>query len=64
MAQSSYLLSFRKRMKKRGYTDIHIKVIHNADGFNSYLVSAVEPLASTLITTELSLDSVIHMFRF
>ena len=48
MAQPVTIMSYRKRLGKRGYTGIHIsRIIVNVDGrpTERYLVEAVEPLA-------------------
>ena len=49
MGQSTILLAFRKRLKKRGYTDIHIYNTYQFDkegkrDYSFYCVRAVEPL--------------------
>ena len=49
--QSHTLLSFRKRLKNRGYSDIHIKRVKNSDGKELYSCSAIEPLSGTRVTT-------------
>lgn len=47
MAQSTSIMSFRKRLGNRGYTGIHIsRVLYDGqEGPRRYLVEAVEPLA-------------------
>lgn len=48
MAQPTCIMSFRKRLGKRGYRGIHIsRVIVDEDGHKQvkYLVEALEPLA-------------------
>lgn len=48
MAQPVYIMAFRKRLSKRGYTGIHIsRVMVDEDGHRQikYLVEALEPLA-------------------
>ena len=49
--QCHILLAFRKRLKKRGYSDIHIKRFKNSDGKELYSCSAIEPLSGTRVTT-------------
>lgn len=64
MAQLPVLLAFRARMKKRGYRDIHITVLHHLDSPDTYLVDAVEPLADFRVQREVGLDFIVHAFRF
>lgn len=50
MGQSTILLAFRKHLKKRGYTDIHIYNTYQFDkegkrDYSFYCVRAVEPLS-------------------
>ena len=54
MGQSTILLAFRKRLKKRGYTNIHIKNTYRYDekghkDYSYYFVSAVEPLSKKVV---------------
>lgn len=41
MGQNNTVMAFRKRLRKRGYTDIHIMKSHLS---GLYYVSAVEPV--------------------
>lgn len=66
MAQCHALLSFRKRLAKRGYKDIHIKQARNDAGKvkpDIYVVSAVEPLSGSVVTTERSVIALNSMMR-
>ena len=60
--QSPIVMSFRKRLKKRGYTDISIKgvTVHNK---YEYIVSAIEPLAKTRVSREYSLIAMDNSFK-
>ncbi len=60
--QSPIVMSFRKRLKKRGYTDVCIK--RKKDDINCYIVMAVDPLASVLVTVEYTLGMMDRSFRF
>jgi hypothetical protein len=55
MAQHRTLLAFRKRCKKRGYRDIHIKQ-HPTDK-ERYIVEAREPLAGQIVKAVYSLEA-------
>ena len=50
MAQSTDVMAYRKRMKHRGYTDIHITAVPDRPGV--YLVDAVEPACLVRIRAE------------
>lgn len=66
MAQCHSLLAFRKRLAKRGYKDIHIKQARDDLGKvknDIYVVSAVEPLSGSVVTTERSVISLNAMMR-
>lgn len=54
-------MAFRKRLKKRGYKDVSIK-FNKESGL--YVISALEPLANTLINVEYSIDRMFRSFRF
>ena len=54
MGQDHILLAFRKRLRKRGYTDIHIYNTYIIDengkkDYSFYRVDAIEPLAKTKV---------------
>lgn len=53
MAQSAYVMAFRKRLKILGYKDIHIYKIKGSYPL-FYAVSAVEPLADTRVSVKLT----------
>lgn len=61
--QCPVLLAFRKRLKKRGYTDIHIKRFKNDDGKELYSCSAIEPLSGTRVTTVRSVIAFYYLMR-
>lgn len=50
MAQDAILLAFRKRLKKRGYSDIHI--YKSKELPQHYITEAREPLAHTKVKIE------------
>ena len=65
--QNHVILAFRKRLRKRGYTDISIfQVKHPLTRrfTGNYLVRAVEPLSGISVTRECSLEYMDHAFRF
>lgn len=56
--------AFRKRLSKRGYSNISIKRVRSPFiSSERYLVSAREPLAFEFVSVELSIESMYHMFR-
>lgn len=55
--QPKQILSFRKRLKNCGYTDIKVTVSKYQEGF--YDVSAIEPLGHKKIIVSLSLGQCI-----
>lgn len=55
MSQNTGVMAYRKRMRHRGYTDIHIYQIPDNPGV--YLVSAVEPACKVLVTAEVDFRS-------
>lgn len=62
MAQNHILLAFRKRLKKRGYTDIHIYNTYNIDengkkDYSYYEVNAIEPLSNTRVSVTDKMDN-------
>ncbi|WMJ23338.1 hypothetical protein RBG61_01365 [Paludicola sp. MB14-C6] len=62
MSQNTTVMSFRKRLTKRGYKDISIKVIK--DVADTYKISAVEPLGGTLIQANYNIIAMYNSFRF
>lgn len=55
--QDRNLLSLRKRLKNRGYTEIHIKQARDSLGNKKrdfFVVTAKEPLSGSVVTTEKS----------
>lgn len=56
--QNNIVMSFRWRLKKRGYLDVHIKCI----GAGNYFVKALEPLANFGVMTIMSLEEM-HNWR-
>ena len=64
--QCPALLAFRKRLSNHGYTDIHIRRAVDDDGKikpDRYVVTAVEPLAETVVSVEYSVIHLANMFR-
>ena len=62
MSQSNVIMAFRKRLKKRGYTDISIiRVLGYPDLFT---VSATDPLFHRYGHVDLFLADMQNMFRF
>lgn len=57
--QPPIVMAFRKRLKKKGYTDIKIK---KSKVSSNYVVTAIEPLADTECYREYCLHSM-HHFR-
>ena len=55
--QPKQILSFRKRLKNCGYTDIKVTISKYQDGF--YDMSAIEPLGHKKIIVSLSLGQCI-----
>lgn len=56
--------AFRKRLSKRGYSYISIKRIRGPFIKDErYIVSAREPLAYELVSVELTIEAMYHMFR-
>ncbi len=60
MAQPCEVMAFRKRLKKRGYTDIKIVWDTNQE---VYQVTAVEPLAGQEVITYIDRWDMIGKFR-
>lgn len=58
--QDSIVRAFRKRMQKRGYTDITIK--KSKESLDTYLVTATEPLFQTKLSGIHSLVAMYHLF--
>lgn len=62
MGQSAVIMAFRKRLKKRGYTNVSIKQkrdklrhrVTNSDGYYVYVVIASEPLTGSAVSGEFS----------
>lgn len=59
--QSPVVMAFRKRLKKRGYSDVSIKFLKKE---NIYLVSAIEPLSKLFVSVKLQPTDMYIMFRF
>lgn len=60
--QPTYVMAFRKRLKKRGYVDLSILKIKDKPGM--YLVSAREPLTFTSVSRECDLKYLCHAFKY
>lgn len=54
-------MAFRKRLKKRGYSEVSIRKSKDS---NEYNVSAYEPLAHTLVSRKCSFEFMLQSFRF
>ena len=64
--QCPSLLAFRKRLSKRGYTNIHICQAVDSSGKRKtdfYVVSAVEPLSKTVVSAEYHVISFSFLMR-
>lgn len=59
MAQDNIIMAFRKRLSKRGYTDISIYRLH-AD---QYQVTAREPLANQTVVVRLKRMQMHYLMR-
>lgn len=59
--QSPVVMAFRKRLKKRGYFDIHIK-IHEKEK-DTYTVSVKEPFSDTYLTAVYSSAKMYYSFK-
>lgn len=60
MGQPIEVMAFRKRLRSGGYSN---PKIYRISGRDSYLVTAVEPLAGILISVELEPCQMNLMFR-
>ncbi len=58
MAQSSVVMAFRKRLRKRGYQDV--RILRTKPGV--YLVFALEPLAGFGVQREMT-EQDMHIWR-
>lgn len=66
MAQAHEVMAFRKRLKKRGYTGIHILKLPpepEKRPYDLYLVQAVEPLAGMGVRVEMDIVDMFHAFQ-
>lgn len=59
--QDNVVMAFRKRLKKRGYTDISIKYNKKKDIYN---IKAIEPLGHLCICVDYSITAMYDSFRF
>ena len=68
MAQDVIVMAFRHRLKRRGYTDIHIKKVKVPACPGSilevelYRVSAREPLANVFVSKDFPLYALSYLF--
>ena len=62
MSQSPVIMAFRKRLKKRGYTDISIVRVYGY--MDRFKVSACDPLFHRYGHIELTLTEMFDLFRF
>ena len=63
MPQPTELMSFRHRLKRRGYFDIHIYKFHDLYLHDLYLVEAREPLGGVLVSVKLTLIDMYRLMR-
>lgn len=65
MSQPTYVMAFRKRLKKRGYSDIKIFSLLDDDRkpTGRYLVSAVDPLVGIPISREFESFEIMLKFK-
>lgn len=65
MAQALEVMAFRKRLKKRGYTDIKIEKLppDPEKPVDLYLVQALEPLAGMGVQVEMTLVDMYHAMK-
>lgn len=61
--QDKILLALRKRLSKRGYTNIHIYKATGTIEEEIYRISAVEPLAKKEVETEVSIIQANYLMR-
>lgn len=59
--QRTIVMAFRKRLKKRGYSEVSIVKIKDS---SSYKVKAIEPLAGVFVEVEYSEVEMSHAFHF
>ena len=59
MAQNTIVMAFRKRLSKRGYTDISIYRLHG----DEYQVKAREPLANQIVVVRLQRMQMHYLMR-
>lgn len=59
--QQVTIMAFRKRLKKRGYTEISI---YRDKETGLYIVKAKEPLANAIVSCEYSIVAMYHAMRF
>ncbi len=61
--QHPVVMVFRKRLKKRGYTDVSIKVYNRNSDIEHYIVTAVEPLSGIKVSKVCGSIFMYHSFR-
>lgn len=59
MSQNNIVMAFRKRLKKRGYSDVSIFRLRSG----RYRVSAVDPLVGILLVKFFTLEELNQMMR-
>lgn len=59
--QNVVILAFRKRLKKRGYSNVSICKVKDSE---NYLVTAIEPLAGIQVSCEYDIFAMRDGFRF
>ena len=62
--QNVAIMAFRKRLGKRGYTDISIRKKIEKKDTGLYVIIAVEPLAGNKVTAEYTIAQMARAFRF
>ncbi len=60
--QIPVVMAFRKRLKKRGYIDVSIYKEKGEE--NLYKITAVEPLAKTVIVKLATIEYMFNSFKF
>lgn len=61
--QPAYVMAYRKRLKKRGYSNINIKRVIRSKA-DAYLVTAVEPLSGQQVKQIVNAVIMHNSFRF
>jgi len=65
--QNPTIMAFRKRLKKRGYDDVKIKLVRPKTKVNGcwlYSVSAIDPLTRNVVKADYTIIGMDNSFRF